>query len=181
MRIVAAIVFKHDADRFHQLVEEALVGLVELVERGELDHRLDFVLEQRRQDVDVGRRGVAEARADADEVGRHVLQQDRPLSAAAWPIRPSRSWNSCFSSSGALGAVAGDQLELGLVLLALGDVEHAILRVHQRRELGHDEVRDGREVALALEHAAEAGEVGLEPILLGILERLLLQVARSSR
>ena len=59
---------EHDADRFHQLVEEALVGLVELVERGQLDHRLDLVLEQGRQDVDVGRRGVAEARADADEV-----------------------------------------------------------------------------------------------------------------
>ena len=59
---------EHDADRFHQLVEEALVGLVELAERGELDHRLDVVLEQRRQDVDVGRRGMAEARADADEV-----------------------------------------------------------------------------------------------------------------
>ena len=37
---------EHDADRFHQLVEEVLVGLVELVERGELDHRLHFVLEQ---------------------------------------------------------------------------------------------------------------------------------------
>ena len=47
---------EHDADRFHELVEEALVGLVELVERGELDHRLHFILEQRRKDVDVGRR-----------------------------------------------------------------------------------------------------------------------------
>ena len=39
---------QHDADRFHQLVEEALVGLVELAERGELDHRLHLVLEQGR-------------------------------------------------------------------------------------------------------------------------------------
>ena len=53
VRIVAAIVFKHDPDQFHQLVEEALVGLVELVERGELDHRLDLVLEQSGEDVDV--------------------------------------------------------------------------------------------------------------------------------
>ena len=98
-------------------------------------------------------------------------------SAAAWPISPSRRLELLLERSGALGAVARDELELGLVLLALGDVEHAILRVHQRRELRHDQVRHGREVALALEHAAEAGEVGLEPILLGILERLLLQVA----
>ena len=69
---------EHDADRFHQLVEEALVGLVELAERGQLDHRLDLVLEQGRQDVDVRRRGMAEARADADEVGRHILEEDRP-------------------------------------------------------------------------------------------------------
>ena len=79
MRIVAAIVFEHDADRFHQLVEEGLVGLVELAERGELDDRLDLVLEQSRQDVDVGRRRMAEARADPEEVGRHVFEQDRPL------------------------------------------------------------------------------------------------------
>ena len=46
---------EHDADGFHQLVEEAVVGLVELLERGELDHRLDLVLEQGGQDVDVGR------------------------------------------------------------------------------------------------------------------------------
>jgi hypothetical protein len=41
---------RHDADRFHQLVEEVLVGFVEAVERSQLDHRLDVVLEQRRQD-----------------------------------------------------------------------------------------------------------------------------------
>jgi hypothetical protein len=32
----------------------------------------------------------------------------------------------------ALGAVAGDQFEPGFLLLALGDVEDAILGVHQR-------------------------------------------------
>ena len=152
------------------------MGLVELVERGELDHRLHFVLEQGRQDVDVGRLGVAEARADADEVGRHVLEQDRPAVGRGLADQPLAQVEFLLQLLGAFGAVAGDQLELGFVLLALGDVEHAILRVHQRRELGHDEVRHGREVALALKHAAEAGEVGLEPILLGVLERLLLQV-----
>ena len=51
------------------------------------------------------------------------------------------------------------------------------MRVHQRRELGHDQVGDGGEVALALQHAREAGEVGLEPVLLRILQGLILQVA----
>ena len=71
--------FKHDADQFHQLVEEALVGFVELVERSELDHRLHIVFEQGRQDVDVGRLGVAEARPDPDEIAGHVLEQHRPF------------------------------------------------------------------------------------------------------
>ena len=99
------------------------------------------------------------------------------LSAAAWPTRPSRRLNSRLQRVVALGAVARDQLELGVLLLALGDVEDAVLGVHQRRQLGHDQVRDGGEVALALEHAREAGEVGLEPILLRILQGLLLEVA----
>src|SRR5690606_14106777 len=36
--------------------------------------------------------------------------------------------------------------------------------------------RDRGQVALALQHAAEAGEVGLEPVLFGVLERLIFQV-----
>ena len=107
----------------------------------------------------------------------HVLEQDRPLVGGGLADQPLAQLELALQLVVALGAVAGDQLELGFVLLALGDVEHAILRVHQRRELGHDQVRDGRQVALALEHAREAGEVGLEPVLLRILERLLLQVA----
>ena len=177
MRIVAAIVFKTMPIEFHQLVEEALVGLVELAERGELDHRLDVVLEQSGQDVDVGRRGVAEPGADADEVAGHVLQEDRALVGGRLADQPLAQAELAPQFVVALGAVARDELEPGLLLLALGDVEDAILGVHQRRELGHDQVRDGGEVALALEHAREAGEVGLEPILLRILERLLLQIA----
>ena len=78
---------EHDADRFHQLVEEAVVGLVELLERGELDHRLDLVLEQGRQDVDVDRRRLAEAGADLDEVARHLAR----AGSAACRRPPGRS------------------------------------------------------------------------------------------
>ena len=54
------------------------MGLVELAERGELDHRLHLVLEQSGRMLTLAGVGMAEARADADEVGRHVLEQDRP-------------------------------------------------------------------------------------------------------
>ena len=47
---------EHDADQLHQLVKEALVRLVERIERRELDNGLDLVLEQRGQDVDACRR-----------------------------------------------------------------------------------------------------------------------------
>src|SRR5688500_20226376 len=39
--------------------------------------------------------------------------------------------------------------DLGFLFLAVGNVEYAILRVHQRRKLRHDEVRHGRQVAFA--------------------------------
>ena len=104
---------EHDADRFHQLVQEALVGLVELAERGQLDHRLDVVLEQSRQDVDVGRRGVAEARADADEVARHVLEQDRTLVGRGLADQALAQPELALERVVALGAIAGDELELG--------------------------------------------------------------------
>ena len=47
---------------------------------------------------------------------------------------------------------------------------------HERRELGEDQVRDLVEVALALEHAGESLEVGLQPVLLDVLPRRFAEV-----
>ncbi len=131
---------EHDADRFHQLVEEGLVRLVELAERGELDHGLHFVLEQGGQDVDVGRRGVAEAGADADEVRRHVLQQDRALVRRGLANQPFAKPELGFQRAAILRAIACGEFQHRFVIVAVGDVEHAVLRVHQRREFGHDQI-----------------------------------------
>ena len=38
----------------------------------------------------------------------------------------------------------------------------------QRRQLGQQHPADGAEVALALQHVGEPGEVGLQPVLLGV-------------
>ena len=46
-----------------------------------------------------------------------------------------------------------------------------------RGQLGEDELGDGHQVALALEHAGELGQVGLEPVLLGVLLGGVLEVA----
>ena len=65
--------------------------------RGQLDHRLDLALEQRRQDDDVQRRGLAQARADLDVVLRHVGQQDARLlvrrTGRSGP-RAARNWSA---------------------------------------------------------------------------------------
>ena len=47
-------------------------------------------------------------------------------------------------------------------------VDDALLRVDQRGQFGEQHAAHGGEVALALQHAGEAGEVGLEPVLLGV-------------
>ena len=46
--------------------------------------------------------------------------------------------------------------------------ERAVLRADQRRDLGHDQPRDLVEVALALHEAGDAGEVGVQPVLLRV-------------
>ena len=47
-------------------------------------------------------------------------------------------------------------------------VHDALVRLHERRELGEQHAADGREIALALQHAGEPREVRLEPVLLGV-------------
>ena len=51
-----------------------------------------------------------------------------------------------------------------------------MLRADQRRQLGKQQLRHGQQVALALHHAGELGDVGLQPVLLGVLARGLRQV-----
>ena len=59
---------EHDADALGQLLQEGEPDLVELVEGGELEHRLDLALEQHRQHHDAPGRRLAQAGADLDVV-----------------------------------------------------------------------------------------------------------------
>ena len=59
-------------------------------------------------------------------------------------------------------AVGGRRVDLRLV----GQEEGADLGVHQRRDLIHDHRADLAEVALALQQAADTGQVRVEPALL---------------
>ena len=90
---------QHHADRLGELVEEGLVDLAELRERGELDHRLHLALEQHRQDDDVHRRARAERGADADVVARRAGAA-RCASSRTRTARPGpRRRRSCAAGS----------------------------------------------------------------------------------
>ena len=102
---------EHDADGFHQLAEEAVVGFAELLEAGQLDDRLDLILEQRGQDVDVRRLALAEARADADVIARHVLEPHRPLVGGRLADQPFAQGEALLHLFGVARAVAGDEVE----------------------------------------------------------------------
>ena len=55
-------------------------------------------------------------------------------------------------------------------------IDDALLRIHQRREFGQQQPADGGQIALALQHVGELGEVGLQPVLLGVAIRRQAQV-----
>ena len=74
---------QHDADAVGKLVEEGELQGREGRDRGELDHRLDLVLEQDRQHDDVARQHLEERRADRHRVRRHLADQQAPLVGGA--------------------------------------------------------------------------------------------------
>src|SRR5438445_254076 len=161
-----------------ELVEEVEMGGAEWLHRGQFDHRLDAALEQDRQDDDGGRRRLAQPRANRQVPGGDGGQHDPPAVAGALSDQP-------FAPAEALvGSVAvGDRIPGGdpqrrlLALVSLDDVEGPVMGGDERRHLGQDQVGDRVQVALALEHLGVLGDVGLEPVLLGVLLGRLFEVA----
>ena len=168
---------EHDADALGELLQEGEPDLVELVEGGELEHRLDLALEQHRQHDDVPRRRLAQAGADLDVVVRHLVDEHHALLPGALAHQPLAQPELVGDVLAVLVGVAREQLEHGVVAGGVHHVEDAVLRGDQRGQVGEDELRHRRQVALALQHAAELGQVGLEPVLLHVLPRGVAQVA----
>ena len=65
--------------------------------------------------------------------------------------------------------VARDELEHRRVVLVVHDVERPMVRRDKWCELRHNELRHRFQILLALHHPREFREVGLQPVLLGIL------------
>ncbi len=153
------------------------MGLAEPAERGELDDGVDVAFEQRGQHDHVQRGCLAQARADLDVVRGNIGKQNARFLIGALSDQTLAEAELIGQMLAIVEGVACGQIENGVsVLVLIGDVEHAVLRVHQRGKFGQHHVRHGGQVAFALQHAREPGEVGLKPVLLGVLQRLILQI-----
>ncbi len=158
---------EHDADALGELVQKRQLDLRETIERGELDDRFDVTLEQHRQHDDVERSGFAEARGNLNVVARHVHEDDRLALERALSDEPFPGLEMVREVLAFGVRVAREQRQVGVAVAF--DVEHAVLRVHDGRELGEDRARDGGEIALPLQQPREPGDVRLEPILRRVL------------
>ena len=146
------------------------------VERRQLDYGLDLALEQNRQHDDVQRRRLAQAGADVDVVVRHVRQQDALFLERALTDQALADPESIRDALAFAIGVGVGELEDRSAVLGIHQEERAVMRGDQRRQLRHDHSRHCFEVLLPLHHAGEFRQVGLEPVLLLVLLRRLLQV-----
>ena len=55
-------------------------------------------------------------------------------------------------------------------------IDRALVGIHQRRQLGQQQLADGAQLALALQHAGEPRQVRLQPVLLAVALGRLAQV-----
>ena len=158
---------EHDADAVGQLFEEGHLRGGERADRGELDHGLDLVLEQHRKHDDILRDHTQQSRIDRRRIAGDVRHQPLPLVHGALADQSFTELHDLRVRTAAIAGIGGEQAQLR-VLGVLHLIDHAHMRVDQRRQFGQQQPADGREVALALQHVGEPCKVGLEPVLLGV-------------
>ena len=156
-----------DADAGGELIQEGQMGAGERAQRGQLDDRLDLAFEEDRQDDHVLGRGAEQSRSDRYGRGRDLRDQHALFLERALPEQPLADGDVHRMPVLAVVGEAGDALQarqrVGRHL-----VDDALMRRHQRRQLGQQQPADRGEVALALQHVREAREVRLQPVLLRV-------------
>ena len=167
----------HDSDRFGQLVQEGLVGRVEALHRRQLDHAPDFPFEDDWQHQHIQRRHLGQPGRNPQAVRDRRDQQDFFLVVRALSDQALAEVDLLAVRALAVRCVTGHQVQPGRFLGVAQHVELSLLRADHRRQLGQDQVTDGDQVFLALQHARELGQVGLEPVLLGVDLGRVLEVA----
>jgi hypothetical protein len=141
----------------------------EPLEGGQLENPLDLAFEHHRQHDDAARRRAAELGRDPHVVGRRVRDVDLALLDRALAEQSFSEPQAPIAGVAAVG-VARQQAERRVRIVRLvEDVEHGLVRPHHRHQLRKNQPAHRHQVALPLQHAAELGEVRLEPVLLGVL------------
>ena len=158
-----------DTDGRRELVEESELQIGESAEGGELDHRLHLALELHRQHDDVPRLCLEQSRSDRHHVVRHLGDENAPCVECALADETLAELEAVGMAAFGAVRIGGEQLQRVLPIVGLDLIDDAMLRLDQRRELGKHEAADGHQIALALQHVGEAREVGLQPVLLGVL------------
>src|SRR5262249_54360044 len=149
-----------------QLLEERRLQGRERAYRGQLDDGLDLVLEQHRQHDHILRHHLERGRADRDRARRHLRNQQTTLVCCALTDQALADLDPYWVTVRAVVRVGRQELQRARFFVDL--VDHAQLRVDERRELAQQQPADRGEIALALQHVGEAREVGLEPVLFGV-------------
>src|SRR5262249_15229781 len=155
-------------DAVRKLFEEGQVDLAEPVKGGQLDHRQDLALEEDREDDEIVGWSFPEAGADLDIVARYLRELDALLLENTLAHQSFPEPELVRQGPTLVIGIAREEFQDRLAVGCLVDIEDAVLYGDERRQLGEDEAGDGQGVTLALEQAGETGDVGLEPVLLGV-------------
>ena len=168
---------EHDTHRFGELIEEGEVDIAELVEGCKLDNGFNLSFEHHGQDDDAERGSFAQAARDFDVIVRDVGKDEAFLFESALSYQSFAGVEAVGNGLAFAIRIAREQLHDGFFAFGrVVDIEDALLRVDQRGKLAEHQFADGEQVALALHHGGEARDVGLEPVLIGVLARGLLEV-----
>ena len=153
--------------------------LAEPVEAGEFHDGFNGAFEDDGEDDDVEGFGFAEAGGDLDVIGGDAGEEDLFLLDGALADEAFAEAEAVVDVLPFFVGVAGQQLERRLVGFAGGvhDVEDALLGRDHGGQFGQNEPTHREQILLALQHAAELGEVGFEPVLLGVFLRGVAQIA----
>ena len=169
---------EHDADALRELVEKVDVGRAERLERRKLDDSSNLAFEEDRELDDVRGRRLAERRGDLDVILWDVRHDDSLLLERALAHQAFAEGELHRDVLALLVGIGGLQRQVSRRSIRPDHaVEDAVLSMHQRRQLGQDHLRDGHQVTLALQHAGEPSQVGLQPVLLVVLLGRVAKVA----
>ncbi len=164
-----------DTDRADQLVDQVQMQLGEAAEGREFDDAEHLILEDHRSHDEITGRRLPEAAADAQVAGGDLLHPDALLLRRGLADEALTEQERTVGPFARRRAVARDVTQL-VTFDEVKQVDRAELGADRRCHLADDHLADRVQVTLTLHLAADAGDVRLQPVLLGVLVGRLPQV-----